>query len=124
MSSLRWFTVVLALCCCMSARAGVIAPGPLWEEFSFIDTSDFAGGCYPNDPNGIDCLPSSSGNSQFLNAAPWTFTTTVSLDLTVTDPFLYGEAFNVYNNCDADLDCDATPILTTPPPVSSRSEEH
>jgi hypothetical protein len=77
--------------------ASVTINGP-WYEFSFADLGNDALGCFPTDPDGIDCIPSSSGNSLFAGAAPWTYTTQADTVLTVTDAFLRGGAFEVFDN--------------------------
>jgi hypothetical protein len=106
------------------ALAGTIAPGGTWYEFSFTGAGAPALGCYPADPspNALNCVPSSAGNSVFLDTPPWGFSTSAPVSLTVTDAFLYGDAFQVFQNCNATLDCVENPanlILTTPAPVSS-----
>lgn len=61
---------------------------PLWYEFSWSGLGA-AGGCDA-------CTPSSGGNSQFADAPPWTFVGPAVL--TVTDAFLRGDQFEVFNN--------------------------
>ncbi|MBV8886185.1 MAG: PEP-CTERM sorting domain-containing protein [Chroococcidiopsidaceae cyanobacterium CP_BM_RX_35] len=71
--------------------------GP-WYEFSFAEVGKDASGCFPADPNGIDCIPSSSGNSVSVGAAPWDYTSQSDTVLTVTDVSLRGDAFEVFDN--------------------------
>lgn len=71
-----------------------------WYEFSFIDTTDQARGCFPADmdPNALNCLPSSAGNSVFAPAPSWTFTVLKAFaTITVTDAFLHGDSFDVFD---------------------------
>ena len=55
------------------APTGPIAVGGPWNEFSFTSAGSLAKRCAPVDPGGLGCVPSSSGNSQFVGAPPWTF---------------------------------------------------
>ncbi len=72
--------------------------GGKWKEFSFGATGSFAKGCTPADPAGSICVASSAGNSEFVGAPPWTFTAPKSgIVLTVTDAFLNGDRFEVFN---------------------------
>jgi hypothetical protein len=81
------------------APAGPIAAGGPWNEFSFAGPGSDAKGCAPADPGGAACVPSSSGNSQFVGAPPWTFTVpSDGATLTVTDAFLAGDTFQVMDN--------------------------
>lgn len=78
------------------APAGPIAVGGSWNEFSFTTAGVFAKGCAPADPGGLGCVPSSSGNSHFVGAPPWTFVApSDGVTLTVTDAFLKGDIFEV-----------------------------
>jgi len=59
-----------------------------WFEFSWTGITQ-ARGCQPADPGGLDCVPSgfpsSGGNSSFVGAPAWTFTSPDPVRLTVTD---------------------------------------
>jgi hypothetical protein len=80
------------------APAGPIAIGGPWNEFSFTNAGSFAKGCAPADPAGLGCVPSSSGNSHFVGAPPWTFVApSDGATLTVTDAFLKGDTFEVFD---------------------------
>jgi len=82
------------------AQADPIPPvtAPLWEEFSFSGTAgSTATGCFPADPaGGTTCAV--NGSSVFAPAPPWTFTSVSPEILNVTDAFLSGDAFDVYDN--------------------------
>ena len=79
--------------------AVAISPGGAWNEFSFGVAGVFAKGCAPADPAGAGCVPSSAGNSQFVGAPPWKFVApSDGATLTVTDAFLKGDTFEVYDN--------------------------
>ena len=79
--------------------AVAIAPGGPWNEFSFGTAGNFAKGCAPADPAGAGCAPSSAGNSQFVGAPPWNFVApSDGATLTVTDAFLKGDTFEVFDN--------------------------
>ena len=81
------------------APAGPITAGGPWNEFSFAGPGSNAKGCAPADPGGAGCAPSSAGNSQFVGAPPWTFTApSDGATLTVTDAFLGGDTFQVFDN--------------------------
>ncbi len=76
-----------------------VSPDGAWNEFSFATAGAFAKGCFPADPMGAGCVPSSSGNSHFVGAPPWTFVApSDGATLTVTDAFLKGDTFEVYDN--------------------------
>ena len=78
------------------APIGPVAVGGPWNEFSFGGTGSLARGCAPADPGGSGCEPSSSGNSHFVGAPPWTVVApSDGLTLTVTDAFQKGDTFEV-----------------------------
>jgi hypothetical protein len=77
------------------ASAGPIALDT-WYEFGFTDTVSPATGCFPDDPVGIFCTPSSGTPTTFLDAPAWTFTTSGSV-LTVVDAFFSGDAFAIFD---------------------------
>lgn len=82
-----------------AAPAGPIKAGGPWNEFSFATAGSFAKGCAPADPAGSGCTPSSTGNSHFVGAAPWTFVApSDGVALTVTDAFLKGDTFEIFDN--------------------------
>jgi hypothetical protein len=78
-----------------------VSAGPIsintWYEFSFTDVGVQARGCDPNDPLGNFCVPSSGTPSQFLDAPPWTFTTTDAIRLSVVDAFASGDQFELFD---------------------------
>ncbi len=96
----------------LPAAASSIVPDQ-WYQFSFYQVGVAAQGCAPNDPNGLNCIPSSGNNSQFLPAGPWSFTASSNEVLTVTDAFTYGDAFSVYNVQ------SGTPVLIGNTPAAS-----
>lgn len=88
------FSISLAfmvLCLAGPLQADSIIVGNVdWYEFAFslvgVDAT-----------NGAGTIPSSGGNSVSAPDAPWTFTNAVPVKLTVTDAFLEGDAFNIYD---------------------------
>jgi hypothetical protein len=94
---------------------GPVTIGGPWLEFGFGATGSFATGCAPADPAGLSCVPSSGGNSAFLDAPRSTLTVPPTwAQLTVTDAFAAGDQFEVYES--------NTPIGTTSSvPVSGAS---
>jgi hypothetical protein len=71
-----------------------------WYEFSFTSVGVQAQGCYPADmsPTALNCLPSSAKNSIFAPTPAWDFMVQAnSATLIVTDAFLYGDSFDVYD---------------------------
>lgn len=70
-----------------------------WFEFSFNQTSQDVRGCPPNDPNAFSgCVPSDGTPTQFAPSPPWTFECPAEgCWLTVTDAFLYGDIFEVFD---------------------------
>src|SRR5215510_2880042 len=73
-------------------------PIGVWTEFSFTAAGTPATGCFPNDPAGNFCIPSSGTPSTFLGAPPWTFTSPVASTLTVTDAFEAGDRFQLFDS--------------------------
>ena len=74
-------------------------PG-LWYEFLFTGVGSQGMGCFGS------CEPSSGGNSTDAMNPPWTLTTADPITLFVTDAFVAGDAFQVFNN--------GVPVLSTP----------
>lgn len=69
-----------------------------WYEFSFGQVGQQARGCAPADPSAGACTPSSEGNSVFAGSPPWEFeVSNLGAILKVTDAFLSGDAFNIFN---------------------------
>jgi hypothetical protein len=68
-----------------------------WYEFGFTTPGVLATGCDPNDPSGPFCPPSSGTPVTALTAPPWTFSSTLPTLLTVTDAFLSGDQFQVFD---------------------------
>ena len=113
------------------AILGAIDPainGP-WLEFAFSTVGTPATGCYPADSAGPGCSSSSGLNSVFLDAPPWTFTTPYGgAILKITDAFLYGDEFEVFDfdssilitpDVPIDGSCGSDPENCYPDPASS-----
>jgi hypothetical protein len=111
------------------ALAGPILPNTFYE-FSFTSPGVGALGCFPDDPLGDFCIPSSGTPTVFLDAPAWTFTAGVGTSLTVTDAFETGDQFEVLDNGipigftsvpDLGFDCGDDPVpCLADPHVSSR----
>ena len=72
-----------------------------WYEFGFDPAHSFTTvpGCFPADPMGVPCPPPDPGVvSTFLGAPPWTFSLSTLGLLTITDVFLPGDSFQVFDN--------------------------
>jgi len=71
-----------------------------WYEFSFTEVGVEALGCYPADPSptALNCFPSYPLVSVFAPEPTWTFTLSQDANLVVTDAFLHGDSFDVFNN--------------------------
>lgn len=75
-----------------TASAGPIVSGGPWYEFIFGDVGSSA-------IEGTGATPSSGGNSVYADPPPWTFTSPLSGSVfTVTDAFITGDAFEVFDN--------------------------
>jgi hypothetical protein len=88
-------TLVLAALLALApapASAGPILPNT-WYEFAFTTAGIAATGCFPNDPAGPLCIPSSGAPTVFADAPPWTFSGPGQL--TVVDAFEAGDMFEV-----------------------------
>jgi len=127
----HWLIVIaLSAVLPVPAQAGAIAFDQ-FLEFGF-DGVAFATGCAPNDPGGSFCPPSSGTSTSFLDTPPWTFTApSQGAVLTVTDAFLAGDRFQVFDS-GADLgltsapsgnaDCGDDPVpCLADPNISKRS---
>ena len=89
-------------------KGGPAPIGGPWLEFAFTAVGVPATGCFPADPAGPGCAPSSKGNSLFVDAPPWTFTAPpAGVMLTVTDAFLNGDVFRVFDSAVAIGDTSA-----------------
>jgi hypothetical protein len=90
----------MALTLTGTLHAAAIQPNGAWYEFSFFDVGTQARGCFPADPDNtaLDCIPSSGTPTVFAPAPAWTFTVTTSYaTLIVTDAFLHGDVFDVFD---------------------------
>jgi len=83
------------------AVAPALWAGPIafdtWGQFAFADAGSGAIGCDPADPAGGFCIPSSGTPTIFLDAPAWTFTAPAGALLTVTDAFLSGDQFEIFD---------------------------
>ena len=82
------------------AGASEILAGPItlstWYEFGFDPNhAPLVAGCQPADPNGVPCRPGIGSTP--LDATPWTITVTSSVSLTLTDAFLPGDYFDLFD---------------------------
>jgi hypothetical protein len=94
--------VSLLLAMATPAYAGPIMGGGLWYEFTFDGTGSFA-------TDGAGTVPSSGGNSVHADDPPWTFAAGAGgAVLTVTDAFLYGDAFEIFDNA---VSIGSTPLV-------------
>lgn len=80
--------IVLLLGSNLAMAVPVTIDNANWYEFQFEGTSSWATGC-------VTCVASDGGNSEFVGDGPWTFTG--AANLTVTDAFLYGDIFAIYD---------------------------
>ncbi len=76
------------------AFAGPITAG-VWYEFAFTDPGVSPTGCFPADPAGGFCIPSSGTPTAFADAPPWTFVASLPTQLRVTDAFESSDRFEV-----------------------------
>lgn len=93
--NLKLFMIVLMLGIVLGAAAPSIRADPIviggnWYEFGFTGPGSQGTAC-------TFCVPSIAGNSQFAPNPPWTFTLSQGGSITVTDAFLLGDAFNVFD---------------------------
>jgi hypothetical protein len=93
MRLVTFFTVsCLLLAVALPASAGPVTVDGPWYEFLFAGPGSLA-------TNGTGATPSSGGNSVYADDPPWTFTAgPEGVNLTVTDAFLYGDIFEVFDN--------------------------
>jgi PEP-CTERM motif len=67
-----------------------------WYEFGFDPNhSPLAAGCQPADSAGVPCRLGIG--STFLGSSPWTISTESLVEMTVTDAFLAGDFFDVFD---------------------------
>jgi hypothetical protein len=85
------FLIVALLVVVGTANAAPIAVDNFnWYEFAFGGAGSFA-------TEGSGTVPSSGNNSQFAPDPPWTFDIKFPTILTVTDAFLIGDQFAIYD---------------------------
>jgi hypothetical protein len=92
----RCAALLLALLASSSpALAGIISRN-IWYEFGFDPNhTPFVAGCQPADPGGVPCRPGVGIVN--LDAPPWTFTSSTVVAFTITDGFLAGDFFDVFD---------------------------
>jgi len=102
--SLRGARSLVAASCLVTVIIFLATPasaGPIlidtWYEFGFTDPAVPATGCFPDDPAGIFCVPSSGTPTVFLDPPPWTFVAVSGVLLTVVDAFESGDAFEMFD---------------------------
>ncbi|MBV9387019.1 MAG: PEP-CTERM sorting domain-containing protein [Chroococcidiopsidaceae cyanobacterium CP_BM_ER_R8_30] len=105
-----FFAISLVFSLPKAVHAESITVNGPWYEFSFAQVGQDASGCFPADANGIDCIPSPSGNSVSAGTAPWVYTSQSDTVLTVTDVSLRGDAFEVFDN---GVSIGTTPTVAT-----------
>src|SRR3954471_7714843 len=106
----KYFLVLVALNFELAgdAAASPLAVYGIWNNYSFTQAGALARGCYPLDPLGLICDPPGA-TSVLLAEPPWTFTATRPVILSVTDGYLSGDAFDVY---DFGVLIGSTPFVT------------
>ncbi len=78
--------------------AGAVATDGTWFEFGILSEFDVKG-CFPADPAGPLCIPSTGTPTTFVDAPPWTFSClSGGCWLTVTDAFDQNDQFEVFDN--------------------------
>ncbi len=89
---------VLALSSVAGTAHAVPVLANIWYEFSFTGVGVLALGCSPVDPAGLPCTPSGGTPTTFVGAPSWTYTTgSAGATLVVTDAFLIGDQFAVFD---------------------------
>jgi PEP-CTERM motif-containing protein len=82
----------------------ITVPGtPPWYEFTFDGAGSFA-------TSGTGDTPSDAGNSQYAPNPPWTFTSATPVHVTLTDAFLTGDTFTLFDN---NVNLGTTPSVPT-----------
>lgn len=92
--------VIAAALIAGAAFASPAHAGPIlmdtWYEFAFSAPGTSATGCFPDDPAGPVCTPSSGTPTTFLDESAWTFSVgPTGAVLTVTDAFNSTDSFEV-----------------------------
>lgn len=94
--------IFVSLLLVLVATGSPAVAGPIsldtWYEFGFPGsplTYPFAAGCEPAVPFGVPCRPGIG--SVFLDDPPWTFTSSIPVVFTITDGFLSGDFFDVFD---------------------------
>jgi hypothetical protein len=92
--SLLWavMSILVMLSGINGVQATPITVGGPWQEFFFLDTGSSAMRCTET-----TCVPGPDGITEFAPAPPWTFPADRLLHLTVTDAFLGGDRFEIFD---------------------------
>jgi hypothetical protein len=77
------------------ASAATIVATDTWYEFSFTDPGVDSAGCFPADPAGNICIPSSGTPTTFVGAPSWDIVLAAAGTFTLTDAFLSGDFFEL-----------------------------
>ena len=77
--------------------AATVIDGDIWYQFSYAEAGSPALGCDPADPAGGFCIPSGGTPTSFAPPPPWEIALTQSGSFTVTDAFLSGDEFDVFD---------------------------
>jgi len=89
---------VLALSSLAGTAQAVPVLADIWYEFGFTTTAALATGCFPADPLGLACAPSTGTPTTFVGAPSWTYTAgSLGATLAVTDAFLIGDIFAIFD---------------------------
>jgi hypothetical protein len=91
-----WLALIGVALLAGPASATVIA-GDTWYEFSFTDAGVPALGCDPADPAGSFCVPSSGTPTSLAPPPPWEIVLAEPGSFTLTDAFLAGDRFDVFD---------------------------
>jgi hypothetical protein len=87
--------LLLSLLASSPAFAGIISPN-IWYEFGFDPNhAPFVAGCQPADASGVPCRPGIGTVN--LDTPGWTFTASTVVAFTITDGFLDGDFFDVFD---------------------------
>ena len=89
---------VLTMCAAFAgpAKATVVTDG-VWYEFAVDGVGSSATGCNPADPAGPFCISSSGTPTEFAPAPAWGIALLNGGTLTVTDAFLNGDIFDIFD---------------------------